>query len=77
MRLRFGSLPSILDRVGEEAYRLALPMSLAGILDVLFVSQIRRDIPDLRYVLDCLVFRVELESTIAEYPVRFWDCRVR
>ena len=67
----------ILDRVGEEAYRLALPMSLAGVLDVLLVSQLRRDISDLHYVLSCLEFRVELDSTIAEYPVRFWDCRVR
>ena len=33
----------ILDRVGEVAYSLALPMSLAGDLDVLVVSQIRRD----------------------------------
>ena len=52
------------------AYRLALPMSLIGILDVLVVSLIRRDNSDFRYVLDCLDFRVESGSTIAQDPVR-------
>ena len=43
---------SILERVGEVAYRLALSMSLVGVLDVLVVTPIRRDGSDLCYVLD-------------------------
>ena len=42
----------ILDRVGEVAYRLALPPSLEGVHNVFHVSQLRRYIRDESHVLD-------------------------
>ena len=47
----------ILERVGERAYRVALPPSLAGVNSVFYVSQFRRYVLDVSHVLD----REELE----------------
>ena len=44
----------ILERVGEVAYRLALPPSLEGVHNVFHVSQLRRYIRDESHVLDYL-----------------------
>ena len=41
----------ILERVGEVAYRLALPPQLSGIHDVFHISMLRRYMPDPSYVL--------------------------
>ncbi|WP_375617409.1 hypothetical protein [Bartonella sp. AC330YNZD] len=42
----------ILDRIGEGAYRLALPPQFAGIHDVFHVSMLRQYVPDPSHVLD-------------------------
>jgi len=42
----------ILERVGEVAYRLALPPPLEGVHNVFHVSQLRRYIRDESHVLD-------------------------
>ena len=42
----------ILKRVGERAYRLALPPSLARVHPVFHVSQLRRYVPDDSHVLE-------------------------
>ena len=42
----------ILQRVGECAYRLALPPALSGVHDVFHVSMLRKYIPDPSHVLD-------------------------
>ena len=44
----------ILERVGEVAYRLALPPSLEGVHNVFHVSQLRRYIKNESHVLDYL-----------------------
>ena len=67
----------ILDRVGEVAYRLALPTSLAGVHDVFHVSQLRRYIPDPSHELDYSDLHVEPDHTFVEYPVRILDRRVK
>ncbi|MCI72780.1 hypothetical protein A2U01_0094044, partial [Trifolium medium] len=36
----------IVDRIGEVAYRLALPLPMSGMHDVFHVSQLRKFVPD-------------------------------
>ena len=49
---KFISPFEIVQRVGECAYRLALPPSLSGVHDVFHVSMLRKCIIDLSHVLD-------------------------
>lgn len=49
----------ILDRVGEVAYRLALPPQLSGVHNVFHVSMLRRYEPDPSHVLDWVDLGVE------------------
>jgi hypothetical protein len=67
----------ILERVGEVAYRLALPPSLAGVHDVFHVSQLRRYIPDPSRILDYSDLQIEPDHTYVERPVRVLDRRVK
>jgi len=67
----------ILERVGEVAYRLALPPSLAGVHDVFHVSQLRRYVPDPSHVLDHSDLHIEPDHTFIEHPVRILDSRVK
>ena len=67
----------ILDRVGEVAYRLALPPSLAGVHDVFHVSQLRQYIPDPGHILDYSGLQIEPDHTFVERPVRVLDRRVK
>ena len=67
----------ILDRVGEVAYRLALPTSLGGVHDVFHVSQLRRYIPDPSHALDYSDLHGEPDHTFVEHPVRILDRRVK
>ncbi|XP_061370598.1 uncharacterized protein LOC133313265 [Gastrolobium bilobum] len=52
----------ILDRIGESAYRLALPPNLSGIHDVFHVSQLRRYLSDPSHVLQ--LEEVELRENL-------------
>jgi hypothetical protein len=67
----------ILERVGEVAYRLALPPSLAGVHDVFHVSQLRRYIPDPSHILDHSDLRIEPDHTFVEHPIQILDRRVK
>ena len=67
----------ILDRVGETAYRLALPPSLAGVHDVFHVSQLRRYVPHESHKLDYSDLHIEPDHTFVEYPIRVLDRRVK
>ena len=42
----------ILERIGEVAYRLALPPQLSGVHDVFHVSMLQQYEPDPSHVLD-------------------------
>ena len=59
----------ILERVGEVAYRLALPPRLEGVHPVFHVSQLREYIPDPRHVISHEDLTVESDHTFVEYPV--------
>lgn len=53
----------IIERVGDLAYRLALPPTLEGIHNLFHVSQLRRYVGDESHVLD--LTKVELEEDLS------------
>ena len=67
----------ILERVGEVAYRLALPPALAGVHDVYHVSQLRRYVADPSHILDHSDLVIEPDHTFVEHPIRVLDRRVK
>ncbi|XP_074267107.1 uncharacterized protein LOC141590411 [Silene latifolia] len=49
----------ILDRIGEVAYRLALPPALAKVENIFHISQLRQYVSDPTYVLDYKTIEVD------------------
>ena len=52
LSLRYIGPFEITERVGEVAYRLALPPSLEGVHDVFYVSQLRQYVKDDSHIVD-------------------------
>ncbi|XP_074288212.1 uncharacterized protein LOC141613380 [Silene latifolia] len=67
----------ILDRVGEVAYRLALPPALARVHNVFHVSQLRRYLSDPSHILSHDVVEVDEQLTYIETPKEILDRKVR
>ena len=65
----------ILERIGEAAYRLALPPQLSGVHDVFHVSMLRKYEPDPSHVLDWTDLEVDEDASYEERPVRVMDRR--
>ena len=65
----------ILERIGEAAYRLALPPQLSGVHDVFHVSMLRKYEPDPSHVLDWTDLEVDEDASYEERPVRVLDRR--
>ena len=65
----------ILERIGETAYRLALPPQLSGVHDVFHVSMLRKYEPDPSHVLDWTDLEVDEDASYEERPVRVLDRR--
>ena len=63
----------ILDRIGEVAYRLALPPALSSIHNVFHVSMLRKYIPDSSHVVSYEPLHLQKDLTYEEYPVRIVD----
>jgi hypothetical protein len=63
----------ILERVGDLAYRLALPLSLSGVHNVFHVSMLRRYIRDDSHVIDHEVVNVNADATYEVEPVRILE----
>ena len=63
----------ILNRVGEVAYRLALPPSLASVQNAFHVSMLRKYVPDPNHVLRHEVLDINPEATYEEKPSRILD----
>jgi transposase InsO family protein len=59
----------VLERVGEVAYRLALPPSLEAVHDVFHVSQLRKYVGDDSHVLDHTEIELRPDLSYAEQPV--------
>ena len=65
----------ILKRIGDAAYRLALPPQLSGVHDVFHVSMLRKYEPDPSHVLDWTDLEVDEDASYEERPVRVLDRR--
>ena len=67
----------ITERVGEVAYRIALPPRLANLHDVFHVSQLRRYIPDPSHVIQIDDVQVRDNLTVETLPMRIEDREVK
>ncbi|GAB2271985.1 hypothetical protein Dimus_038943 [Dionaea muscipula] len=65
----------ILQRVGEVAYRLALPPRMEGVHDVFHVSMLRKYEPDPSHVLDWEELDLEPDASYEERPIQIMDSR--
>ena len=63
----------ILDRVGDVAYRLALPLSLSNVHNVFHVSMLRRYIPNPSHVLSYEPLELSQDVSYDEQPVDILD----
>ena len=67
---RFVGPFEVLDRIGEVAYRLALPPSLAGVHNVFHVSMLRKYIPAPSNVIDHAPLQFKEDLTYKEHPTQ-------
>ena len=67
----------ILERVGQVAYRLALPPMLASVHNVFHVSMLRKFVPDLDHVVELRPICFDKNLTYAEHPLKILDVQVR
>ena len=65
----------IVDKVGEVAYRLRLPLELANIHDMFHVSMLRKYIVDPSHILKEQPIQLKENLTYEEHPVEILDHR--
>jgi len=63
----------VLERLGEVAYRLALPPELSKVHDVFHVSQLRKYVSDPSHVIPVESSAIEPNLTFEERPVKLLD----
>ncbi|GKV13749.1 hypothetical protein SLEP1_g24732 [Rubroshorea leprosula] len=63
----------ILERVGEVAYRLALPPNLSEVHNVFHVSMLRKYVPDLSHVIEHVPIQLREDLSYEEQPIRIVD----
>ncbi|XP_058766682.1 uncharacterized protein LOC131640291 [Vicia villosa] len=63
----------IMEKVGEVAYHIALPPTLANFHDVFHVSQVRRYIADPSHVIQVDAAQVRDKLTVETFPMRIED----
>jgi len=73
LSLRYIGPFEITKRVGEVAYRLALPLSLEGVHDVFHVSRLRQYVKDDSHVVDFSELELRPDLSYAEQPVSILD----
>ncbi|KAK6142018.1 hypothetical protein DH2020_016199 [Rehmannia glutinosa] len=69
LRPRFIGPFEILERVGDVAYRLALPLELAAIHNVFHVSMLRKYVHDPSHIINHEVMEVNRNMTYEEKPM--------
>ena len=67
----------ILGRVGNVAYRLALPPALEGVHDVFHVSMLRKCLADPDQVIELEPQHLEKDLSYAKHPTRILDAQDR
>ena len=67
----------LLERVGNLAYRLALPPSLERLHDVFHVSMLRKYVYDPSHVLPSIPEDVEPDMSYVEQPIQVIDTKVQ
>jgi hypothetical protein len=68
----------ILERVGEVAYRLELPIQLADVHDVFHISQLKKGFnPHDKESLPMDELNIKEDLTIVEHPIRILDTMTR
>ena len=70
---RFVGLFEILERIGQVAYRLALPPALSAVHNVFHVSALRRYVSDVSHILSYEDLELELDLSFEEQPVQILD----
>ncbi|XP_062119367.1 uncharacterized protein LOC133833126, partial [Humulus lupulus] len=70
---RFVGPFEILERVGQVAYRLALPPSLSGVHNVFHVSMLRKYVSDTTHVLRYEDLELQTNLSYEERPVQILD----
>ena len=63
----------ILEKIGEVAYKLALPPALSGVHNVFHVSLLRKYVPNPEHILDFTHLRLRENLTYEEQPIRIVD----
>ncbi|MCI10985.1 hypothetical protein A2U01_0032083 [Trifolium medium] len=67
----------IIERIGEVAYRLALPPSMSGMHNVFHVSQLRKFVPDSSVTVDLEAIELEPNMTFQPQPIQIVDRDMR
>ena len=75
LSLKFIGPFEILERVGDVAYRLALPPSMSSVHEVFHVSMLRKYTPNPAHVVDWGQNEVDIDGTFEEGPVCILDSR--
>ncbi|XP_028098105.1 uncharacterized protein LOC114297828 [Camellia sinensis] len=70
---RFVKPFEVLDRIGEVAYRLALPHPLVGVHNVIHVSMLSKYILNPNHVIDHAPLQFKEDLTYEEHPIRIVD----
>ena len=70
---RFVGPYEIIDRVGEVAYRLALPPALSSVHNVFHVSMLRKYTPSPSHILRQEPIQLKEDLTYEERPVQILD----
>ena len=66
-----------LQRIGQVAYRLQLPVNLGGMHDVFHVSRLKKYCPDPQHVLPTEEIELQEDLTFREEPVKILDRKVK
>ncbi|XP_074590633.1 uncharacterized protein LOC141846492 [Curcuma longa] len=73
LALRYIGPFEILERIGEVAYRLALPPTLTGVHNVFDVSMLRKYVPHPSHALREVPVPFQLDASYEEIPVQILD----